>query len=99
MPERSRPPFRADHIGSLLRTPELLQAKADLQDGNISKEDLVRLENEDIKSVIALQKRLAYKVITDGEYRRKVREHKESHSICYILIEPHATAVLLRRIL
>jgi len=71
MPDRYCPPFRADHIGSLLRTPELLQAKADLQDGSISKEELFQIENEAIKSVIALQKRLGYKAITDGEYRRK----------------------------
>jgi len=55
-----------------MRTPELLQAKIDLQDGNTSKEQLVQVENEAIKSAIALQKRLGYKALTDGEYRRKV---------------------------
>jgi len=72
MPDRTRPPFRAEHIGSLKRTPELLQARANLEDGKISREDLAQVESKAIKQAIDLQKRLGYKGLTDGEYRRKI---------------------------
>jgi len=44
MPERSRPPFRADHVGSLLRPPELLRAREDFSHGRITADDLRAIE-------------------------------------------------------
>jgi 5-methyltetrahydropteroyltriglutamate--homocysteine methyltransferase len=58
--------YRADHIGSLLRPPELLQARS----AKASGEDLRRLEDEHILRVIQQQKELGFKIFTDGELRR-----------------------------
>lgn len=73
MPERPQPPFRTDHVGSLKRPASLLAARADFQAGKISQQQLSQVEDESIKSAIALQKRFGIKSITDGEYRRRVR--------------------------
>ncbi|KAE8146362.1 UROD/MetE-like protein [Aspergillus avenaceus] len=64
------PPFRAEHLGSLLRTDELLNKKTTFEKGQGSKEELVAVENQDIKDVAELQKKLGYAGISDGEYRR-----------------------------
>ncbi|KAE8386629.1 hypothetical protein ETB97_007269 [Aspergillus alliaceus] len=64
------PPFRAEHLGSLLRTDELLKTKLAFEQGQIPKADLTAVENKDIKEVAETQKRLGYAAISDGEYRR-----------------------------
>ena len=64
------PPFRADHVGSLLRTPELLAARDKFAKGEISETDLRRSEDEAIKVAVRLQEDVGLKAITDGEYRR-----------------------------
>lgn len=66
------PPFRADHVGSLLRPPELLRARQDAASGKISAADLRRRENAAIREVVALQEEVGLESITDGEYRREV---------------------------
>jgi len=58
------PPFRAEHIGSLLRPPQLLSFKGD-------RNERVELENDSIIQAIRWQERLGLKVVTDGEYRRE----------------------------
>jgi 5-methyltetrahydropteroyltriglutamate--homocysteine methyltransferase len=65
-----RPPFRADHVGSLLRPPELKQARADHKNKKISFEELKRMEDKSIRSAIALQEAAGLQAITDGEFRR-----------------------------
>jgi 5-methyltetrahydropteroyltriglutamate--homocysteine methyltransferase len=65
-----RPPFRADHVGSLLRPPELKRARTDLRSGKISREALAELENAAIRKAIALQEAAGLQSITDGEFRR-----------------------------
>src|ERR1700724_3269673 len=64
------PPFRADHVGSLLRPPELLQARADHQARKIDAAALRAAEDKAIRDGIALQQSLGLKGITDGEMRR-----------------------------
>jgi 5-methyltetrahydropteroyltriglutamate--homocysteine methyltransferase len=65
-----RPPFRADHVGSLLRPPELKQARADFKAGKISPQSLAEIEDKSIKQAIALQEAAGLQSITDGEFRR-----------------------------
>jgi len=70
MPQLNGPPFRADHVGSLLRPPELLKARADYQAGKIDAAALREAEDKAIRDGVALQQRLGLKGITDGEMRR-----------------------------
>jgi methionine synthase II (cobalamin-independent) len=67
---RTTPPFRADHVGSLLRPPELLQARADHQAGTISAEQLRRVEDDAIREAVRMQESLGLQSATDGEFRR-----------------------------
>lgn len=62
--------FRADHVGSLLRPPEVLQAHDDYAAGKISLEQLRTIEDKAVLAVIDLQKQVGLDVISDGEYRR-----------------------------
>jgi 5-methyltetrahydropteroyltriglutamate--homocysteine methyltransferase len=64
------PPFRADHIGSLLRPPELLRARDEFQAGRIDASVLRAVEDDAIRKVVALQEEVGLQVITDGEFRR-----------------------------
>ncbi|MGO9883491.1 MAG: 5-methyltetrahydropteroyltriglutamate--homocysteine S-methyltransferase [Solirubrobacteraceae bacterium] len=70
MPARHKPPFRADHVGSLLRPPELSQARARFKAGEIDAEALRAIEDEAILGVIALQRNAGLQTVTDGEFRR-----------------------------
>ena len=63
-------PFKYDFVGSFLRPSNLKRARADYAEGNITFEDLTRIENEEITKLIAKQKEAGYHVITDGEFRR-----------------------------
>lgn len=65
-----KPPFRADHVGSLLRPAELMAARQDLADDKISKEDLHELEDRLIVKAVAMQEEAGLKGITDGDFRR-----------------------------
>jgi 5-methyltetrahydropteroyltriglutamate--homocysteine methyltransferase len=67
---RTAPPFRADHVGSLLRPPELLQARADHKAGKIDDAALHAAEDAAIADVVKLQEDLGLQAITDGELRR-----------------------------
>ncbi|MGB0577070.1 MAG: 5-methyltetrahydropteroyltriglutamate--homocysteine S-methyltransferase [Alphaproteobacteria bacterium] len=64
------PPFRAEHIGSLLRPAPLLAIRSDHAAGKISDEEVRRAEDDAIEQAIALQLELGLSSITDGEYRR-----------------------------
>src|SRR3984885_9845052 len=66
------PPFRADHVGSLLRPPELLKARSDRAGGKISAEELRAVEDASIRDAIAFQESVGLRAITDGEYRREI---------------------------
>ena len=67
---RSRPPFRADHVGSLLRPTALKEARSRHQEGAISDAELRRTEDAEIKKIIAKQEEIGLQSITDGEFRR-----------------------------
>jgi 5-methyltetrahydropteroyltriglutamate--homocysteine methyltransferase len=66
----SPPPFRAEHIGSLLRPPPLLQARQQFAAGKIDRTQLAAIENDAIRDVVKYQEGLGLKVVTDGEFRR-----------------------------
>jgi 5-methyltetrahydropteroyltriglutamate--homocysteine methyltransferase len=70
MAARTTPPFRADHVGSLLRTAPLTAARADFKAGRIDADQLRGVEDEAIREAIALQKEVGLRSVTDGEYRR-----------------------------
>jgi len=68
---RTRPPFRADHVGSLLRPPQLLQARADFADGRLDADGLREAEDEAIREIVAMQEGVGLQSATDGEFRRE----------------------------
>ena len=68
---RNVPPFRADHVGSLLRPQELREARAKRARGEIQADQLKNIEDRAIKGVIAKQEAVGLKGVTDGEYRRE----------------------------
>jgi len=67
---RTKPPFRADHVGSLLRPRSLLEARAAHEAGALSAEALAAAEDAAIADVVALQERIGLSSATDGEFRR-----------------------------
>jgi 5-methyltetrahydropteroyltriglutamate--homocysteine methyltransferase len=66
----SSPPFRADQVGSLLRPPELLRARAEHLQGRITTEELRRAEDTAIRDVARMQQEIGLRGVTDGEFRR-----------------------------
>ncbi len=70
MAQRTTPPFRADHVGSLLRPPELLAARAEHAAGRLDTPGLRAAEDEAIRGVVALQREAGLRSATDGELRR-----------------------------
>ena len=67
---RTRPPFRADHVGSLLRPPELKAARAAHAEGKLPDSELRALEDRMIERAVARQREVGLRAVTDGEYRR-----------------------------
>ena len=65
-------PFRADHVGSLLRPPELLRAREQHQSGELSAAALREVEDRSIRAAAKLQEDIGFQGITDGEYRRTI---------------------------
>ena len=67
---RSRPPFRADHVGSLLRPPAVLAARAELAAGRITADQSRRVEDEAVTAIVRAQEDVGLQTATDGEFRR-----------------------------
>ena len=67
---RITPPFRADHVGSLLRPPRLLTARDEFAAGIIDAAQLREVEDEAIRTVVAMQEDIGLQAATDGEFRR-----------------------------
>ncbi len=67
---RTVPPFRADHVGSLLRSEELKRARASFQDGGIARDELTAIEDREIEAIIRRQEAIGLQAVTDGELRR-----------------------------
>jgi len=70
MTKRTKPPFRADHVGSLLRPNAIKQARAQRAKGEIDAEALKAVEDREIERVIAMQEEVGLQAVTDGEFRR-----------------------------
>jgi len=67
---RTTPPFRADHVGSLLRPPELLRAREGFAEGRVSAGELREAEDAAIRDVVRMQEDVGLRAATDGEFRR-----------------------------
>jgi 5-methyltetrahydropteroyltriglutamate--homocysteine methyltransferase len=67
---RTKPPFRADHVGSILRPPELLKARKDFEAGRIDADELRGIEDEAISRIVRKQEDIGLQSATDGEFRR-----------------------------
>jgi 5-methyltetrahydropteroyltriglutamate--homocysteine methyltransferase len=65
-----KPPFRADHVGSLLRPQELHDARAKNRQGELSDAELKKIQDKDIREAVKLQEDLGLQAVTDGEFRR-----------------------------
>jgi 5-methyltetrahydropteroyltriglutamate--homocysteine methyltransferase len=70
MSTRTTPPFRADHVGSLLRPEPLLRARARFADGEIDAAELRAREDDAIRDAVRMQEGLGLQSVTDGEFRR-----------------------------
>src|SRR5436190_2104766 len=70
MAPRTTPPFRADHVGSLLRPPELHRARTNHAEGRIGADELRAVEDEAIRAAVRLQAEAGLRSATDGEFRR-----------------------------
>jgi 5-methyltetrahydropteroyltriglutamate--homocysteine methyltransferase len=70
LPMRTTPPFRADHVGSLLRPATVLAARDDFAAGRITADQLRAVEDEAIADVVAMQRNVGLQTATDGEFRR-----------------------------
>jgi methionine synthase II (cobalamin-independent) len=68
--QRTKPPFRADHVGSLLRTAALKEARARHQKGELAAAGLKAIEDREIEALIKRQEAVGLQSITDGEFRR-----------------------------
>src|SRR5690349_22614068 len=67
---RIKPPFRADHVGSLLRSAALKAARGKRERGEISSAELAAVEDREIEKVIRKQEDIGLRSVTDGEFRR-----------------------------
>lgn len=70
MTQRTQPPFRADHVGSLLRPAALKEARAQFAKGEIDAAALKAVEDREIERVIKKQEEVGLQSVTDGELRR-----------------------------
>src|SRR5438067_8706344 len=68
--KRAKPPFRADHVGSLLRPAALKAARAKRAKGEMSAAELKAMEDREIERVIRKQEEIGLQAVTDGEFRR-----------------------------
>src|ERR1700683_4143564 len=71
MSRRATPPFRADHVGSMLRPATLLAAREELAAGKIPAAELTAVEDTAIREVVRLQEDAGLRAATDGEFRRE----------------------------
>ncbi len=73
--QRTTPPFRADHVGSLLRPAALKEAREKRARGEITADALRAVEDREIENVVRKQETVGLKSVTDGEYRRTSWSH------------------------
>jgi 5-methyltetrahydropteroyltriglutamate--homocysteine methyltransferase len=70
MTARTRPPFRADHVGSILRSAAIKDARAKHEAGKLSDAELAAVEDREIEKIVKKQEEIGLQCATDGEYRR-----------------------------
>jgi 5-methyltetrahydropteroyltriglutamate--homocysteine methyltransferase len=70
MQERTKPPFRADHVGSLIRPDALINARQAAEKGEIPPAELARIQHDAIHGVVRMQEEIGLKLVTDGEFNR-----------------------------
>ena len=68
--QRKKPPFRADQVGSLLRSEPVKKARLQKAAGDMTAEQLRQIENDEIIRIVEKQKETGLNVVTDGEFRR-----------------------------
>src|SRR6478609_3666743 len=93
MSSRETPPYRADHVGSLLRPPELLQAREDFAASRIDADELRGVEDTAIRDAVKLQEDVGLRSATDGEFRRATWHMDFIYSLGGIEKTPAATHV------
>jgi len=103
--QRTTPPFRADHVGSLLRTAPLKAARSKFAQGAITPARLKEIEDSEIEKVIKKQQDIGLKLATDGEFRRSwwhfdffrgldgVTFHTTDHGIQFQGVQTKAEAI------
>jgi 5-methyltetrahydropteroyltriglutamate--homocysteine methyltransferase len=103
--KRSKPPFRADHVGSLLRPAALKDARARHAREEIDDYKLERIENEEIERIIAMQQKIGLQSVTDGEFRRSwwhldflwgldgVERHVMDHGVAFAGVNTRAEGI------
>src|SRR5580704_10614851 len=67
---RTTPPFRSDHVGSLLRTAPIKEARLKREKGEIGAAEFKQIEDREIEKIVRQQKSIGLKLATDGEFRR-----------------------------
>jgi methionine synthase II (cobalamin-independent) len=70
MQPRGKPPFRADHVGSLIRPDALIKAREAAENGEIEPAALMRIQHDAIREVVHLQQQAGLRLVTDGEFNR-----------------------------
>ena len=68
--KRTKPPFRADHVGSILRSAPIKDARAKREAGAITAAQLKEIEDREIEKIVKKQEQVGLQSVTDGEYRR-----------------------------
>ena len=68
--QRTKPPYRADHVGSLIRPDALIRAREQAEQKAIPEAELKRIQHAAIRDVVRMQEELGLKLVTDGEYNR-----------------------------
>ena len=81
------PPFRAEHLGSLLRPDGLLKTRADLDNGKAQQQQLTSIENTSVKNIVDTQIKLGFHPISDGEYRRHSTFKIRAGHLLFLLIQ------------
>jgi 5-methyltetrahydropteroyltriglutamate--homocysteine methyltransferase len=65
-----KPPYRADHVGSLIRPEALIRARQAAENGEITAPELTAIQHDAIRDVVRMQEEIGFKLATDGEYNR-----------------------------
>ena len=78
---RSTPPFRTDHVGSLIRPQRLVDVHEQWLVGDFGIENLRAVEDQAIREAIGLQESVGLQSITDGEFRRSSWRHGDPHPL------------------